>query len=109
LSIASSSSSSSFSWVCCSGSCSKMCAIFLALALWRASSFALRSWSVMFEGSGMWEIPLYSSWWWPSWLVSVGVLYFDLFCGGIVSCFSAETRWAPMLGGVRKFGRDPRT
>jgi hypothetical protein len=25
-------------------------------------------------------------------------LYF--FCGGIVSCSSAETRWLPMLGGV---------
>jgi hypothetical protein len=46
----------------------------------------------------MWEIPLSSSWWWSSWLVSAGVLFFDLFCGGIVSCFSAETRWAPMLG-----------
>jgi hypothetical protein len=40
-----------------------VCAVFSALALWRASSFALRSWSVMFEGSGMWEIPLSSSWW----------------------------------------------
>jgi hypothetical protein len=26
-----------------------------------------------------------------------------------VSCFSAETRWAPMLGGTREFGRNPRT
>jgi hypothetical protein len=26
------------------------------------------------------------------------MFFFDLFCGGIVSCFSAETRWAPMLG-----------
>jgi hypothetical protein len=43
LSIASSSSSSSFSWVCCSGSCSRMCTVFSALAVWRASSFALRS------------------------------------------------------------------
>jgi hypothetical protein len=34
-------------------------------------------------------------------------LYF--FCGGIVSCSSAETRWAPMLGGIRKTGQDPRT
>jgi hypothetical protein len=24
----------------------------------------------------------------------------DLFCGGIVSFSSPETRWAPMLGGV---------
>jgi hypothetical protein len=31
-------------------------------------------------------------------LVSAGVLFFDLFYGGIVSCFSAETRWVPMLG-----------
>jgi hypothetical protein len=51
LSIASSSSSSSlFSLVCCSGNCSRMCAVFSALAFWRASSFALLSWSVMFEG-----------------------------------------------------------
>jgi hypothetical protein len=33
----------------------------------------------------------------------------DFFCGGIVSCFSAETRWAPMLGGIRKSGWVPRT
>jgi hypothetical protein len=52
---------------------------------------------------------LSSSWWWSSWLVSAGVLFFDLFCGGIVSCFSAEPRWAPMLGGIRKFLKDPRT
>jgi hypothetical protein len=26
------------------------------------------------------------------------MFFLDLFCGGIVSCFSAETRWAPMLG-----------
>jgi hypothetical protein len=26
------------------------------------------------------------------------VFFLDLFCGGTVSCFSAETRWAPMLG-----------
>jgi hypothetical protein len=39
-----------------------------------------------------------STWWWSSWSVSAGMLFFDLFCGGIVSCFSAETRWAPMLG-----------
>jgi hypothetical protein len=52
---------------------------------------------------------LSSSWWWPSRLVSAGVLFFDLFCGGIMSCFSAETRWAPMLGDVRKSGRDAQT
>jgi hypothetical protein len=54
LSIASSSSSSSlFSWIRCFASCSRVCVVFSALALWRASRFALRSWSVMFEGSGM--------------------------------------------------------
>jgi hypothetical protein len=42
-------------------------------------------------------------------LVSVGVFFFDLFCGGIVSCFSAETRWAPMLGSTRRLEWDPRT
>jgi hypothetical protein len=50
-----------------------------------------------------------SSWWCSSWSVSAGVFLFDLFCGGIVSCFSAEPRWAPMLGGIRKFRYDPRT
>jgi hypothetical protein len=65
----------------------------------RASSFALHSWSVMFEGSGMWEIPLSLSWWCSPWSISVGALFFDLLCGGIVSCFSAETWWAPILGG----------
>jgi hypothetical protein len=38
-----------------------------------------------------------SRWWWSFWSVSAG-MFLDLFCGGIVSCFSAETRWAPMLG-----------
>jgi hypothetical protein len=33
----------------------------------------------------------------------------DFFCGGIVSYSSAETRWAPMLGGIRKSGQVPRT
>jgi hypothetical protein len=37
------------------------------------------------------------------------MFFLDFFCGGIVSCFSAETRWAPMLGGIRKSGWDPRT
>jgi hypothetical protein len=31
-----------------------------------------------------------------------GMFFFDLFCGGIVRCFSAETRWAPMLGDIRE-------
>jgi hypothetical protein len=39
-----------------------------------------------------------SRWWCSSWSVSTGMFFFDLFCGGIVSCFSTETRWAPMLG-----------
>jgi hypothetical protein len=55
-------SSSSFSCVCCSVGCSLMCAAFSALAFIRASSFALRSWSVMFEGSGAREISLPSTW-----------------------------------------------
>jgi hypothetical protein len=50
-----------------------------------------------------------STWWCSCWSVSVGMFFFDLFCGGIVSCFSAETRWAPMLGGIRKSRWDPRT
>jgi hypothetical protein len=47
--------------------------------------------------------------WCSSWSVSAGMFFFDLFCGGIVSCFSAETRRVPMLGGTRKFGWNPRT
>jgi hypothetical protein len=39
-----------------------------------------------------------SRWWCSSWSVSAGMFFLDLFCGGIVSCFSAETRCAPMLG-----------
>jgi hypothetical protein len=39
-----------------------------------------------------------STWWCSSWSVSAGMFFFDLFCGGIVSCFSAETRWTAMLG-----------
>jgi hypothetical protein len=62
----------------------------------------------MCEGSRVWKIPLSSSWWCSSWSVSVGAFFLDLFCGGIVSCFLVETRWAPMLG-VRKIGRNPRT
>jgi hypothetical protein len=41
--------------------CSRVCDVFSALAFWRTSSFALRSWSVMYEGSRVWEIPLSSS------------------------------------------------
>jgi hypothetical protein len=39
-----------------------------------------------------------SRWWCSPWSVLAGMFFLDLFCGGIVSCFSAETRWAPMLG-----------
>jgi hypothetical protein len=39
-----------------------------------------------------------STWWCSSWSISAGMFFFNLFCGGIMSCFSAETRWAPMLG-----------
>jgi hypothetical protein len=35
------------------------------------------------------------------------MFFLDFFCGGTVSCSSVETRWAPMLGGNRKFGYDP--
>jgi hypothetical protein len=48
-----------------------------------------------------------STWWCSSWSVSVGVFFFHLFCGGIVSCFSAETRWAPMLGGPKNRRESP--
>jgi hypothetical protein len=58
-----SSSSSSFSWASCYVYYSRVCVVFSALSFWRASSFALRSWSVMCEGSRVWEIPLPSSWW----------------------------------------------
>jgi hypothetical protein len=37
------------------------------------------------------------------------MFFLDFFCGGIVSCFSAEPRWAPMLGSIQKSGWDPRT
>jgi hypothetical protein len=30
-----------------------------------------------------------SRWWCSSWSASAGMFFFDLFCGGIVSCFSA--------------------
>jgi hypothetical protein len=98
LSMVSSSSSSSFSCVYCSVGCSWMCAIFSTLAFIRASSFALHSWFVTFEGAGAREISLPSIWWCSSWSVSAGMFFFDLFYGGIVSCFSDRTRWAPMFG-----------
>jgi hypothetical protein len=37
------------------------------------------------------------------------MFFLVFFCGGIMSCFSAETRWTPMLEGIRKSGWDPRT
>jgi hypothetical protein len=52
---------------------------------------------------------LSSSWWCSSWSVSVGTFFLDLFCGGIVSCFSAETRWAPMFGGPKNRIESPNT
>jgi hypothetical protein len=39
-----------------------------------------------------------SRWWCSFWSVSAGIFFFDHFCGGIVCCFSTETRLAPMLG-----------
>jgi hypothetical protein len=66
-----------------------MCGVFSALAFIRASSFALRSWSVMLEGSGTKEISLPSRWWCSSWSVSARVFFLDLFYGRIVSCISA--------------------
>jgi hypothetical protein len=38
-----------------------VCAVFSAIAFWRASSFALHSWSVVCEGSAVREILLSSS------------------------------------------------
>jgi hypothetical protein len=37
------------------------------------------------------------------------MFFLDFFGGGIVSCFSTETRWVPMLGGIWNSGQDPRT
>jgi hypothetical protein len=42
---------------------------------------------------------LSSSWWCSSWSVSVGTLFLDFFCGGIVSCFLAETTMGANVGG----------
>jgi hypothetical protein len=73
--------------------------VFSALAFIRASSFALRSWSVMLEGSGTKEI--------HSLREDGGLLDLSLLeCSSWTSLwwhrelFTAETRWAPMLGGV---------
>jgi hypothetical protein len=54
LSTAWSSSSSASS----SANGSRVCVVFSALAFWRASNFALRSWSVVYEGSEVKEIML---------------------------------------------------
>jgi hypothetical protein len=64
---------------------------------------------VMFEGAGAREISFHSTCWCSSWSVSAGMFFFDLFCGGIVSCFLAKTQWAQMLGSVRKSGQGPQT
>jgi hypothetical protein len=42
---------------------------------------------------------LSSSWWCSSWSVSVGTFFLDFFCGGMVSCFSAETTVGANVGG----------
>jgi hypothetical protein len=39
----------------------------------------------------------------------VETFFLDFFCGGIVRCFSAETRWAPMLGGPKNWREYPNT
>jgi hypothetical protein len=39
----------------------------------------------------------------------VGEFFLDLFCDGIVNCFSAETLWAPMLGGPKNRRESPTT
>jgi hypothetical protein len=51
---------------------------------------------------------LSSSWWCSSWSISVGAFFLDLFSGGILSCFSADLRWVPMLGGSERSDRIPK-
>jgi hypothetical protein len=72
---------SSSSWASCSMNRSRAFAVFSALAFCRASSFALHSWSVVCEDSGVREILLSSSWWCSSWSVLVGTFFLDFFCG----------------------------
>jgi hypothetical protein len=103
----SSSSSSSFSCACCSVGCSWIRVVFSALAFRRASSFALRSLSVMFEGSGVREIPLPSSWWSSSWSVSARMFFFDLFyipwfAGGAILGSSVSS--GPRCARIRRVG-----
>jgi hypothetical protein len=107
-SLSTASSSSSFSWAFCSASYSRVCAVFSALAFWRASSFALRSWSVMCEGSGMRDSVVF---------VMVVLLLVGL--GGNIllgpllwwlrELFSDETRLTLMLGGPKNRRESPDT
>jgi hypothetical protein len=39
----------------------------------------------------------------------VGTFFLNFFCGGIVSCFSAETTMSANVGGGPKIGRSSRT
>jgi hypothetical protein len=48
-----------------------------------------------------------STWWCSSWSVSVGVLFFDLFCGGIVSCFFGWNTVDANVRGSEKSDRVP--
>jgi hypothetical protein len=56
----------------------------------------------MFEGSGVREISLPSTWWCSSWSVSAGVLFFNIFCGDIVSCFFGWNTVGANVGGSEK-------
>jgi hypothetical protein len=104
LSTAWSSSSSASS----SANGSRVCVVFSALALRRASTFALHSWSVICEGSAVIEIPLSSPTWWSSWSASIDVFFLDFFRGGIVDCFSTETTVSANVGESENKW-DPRT
>jgi hypothetical protein len=77
---------------------SRACVVFSALSFWGASSFSLRSWSVMCEDYGVREILLSSSWRCSSWSISVGTFFLDFFCGGIVSYFLTETTVGANVG-----------
>jgi hypothetical protein len=88
---------------------SRACTVFSALAFWRTSSFALHSWSVVCEGPGVRENMLSSSWWCSSWLVSVETFFLDFLCGGIMSCFLAETTVGANVGGSENRKESPKT
>jgi hypothetical protein len=83
--------------------------VFSALAFIRASSFALRSWSVMLEGSGTKEISFPSGGWWSSWFVSAGMFFLDFFVVASWVVYSWNTMGANVGGGIRKSGQDPQT